>query len=126
MNGPSLLRPTLHTAATLALLATAGAHAAVCIEVTGSHYEAGPADLGVVAVQWSAELANGCGASYDADLTIRFVDENGKVVYLSHDLISVARHGMAVARREFNIPAHDFERVQGVQVEVAAERERPF
>lgn len=107
------------------LLSAAGAHAA-CVEVTGSTYEAAPADLGIVAVQWQAELSNGCSASYDADLTIRFVDEDGKPVYQSHDLIVVTRHGHAVARREFNIPVHDFERVQDVQVEVTAERERPF
>jgi hypothetical protein len=126
MNRRILLHSILRVATALALPAATAAHAAACIEVTASSYEAGPADLGVVAVQWSAELANGCSASYDADLTIRFVDEHGADVYLSHDLISVARHGVAVARREFNIPVHDFERVLDVQVRVGAERERPF
>ncbi len=119
-------RTALFPAMAAMLLSAAAARADSCIAVTDSAYEAAPADLGIVAVQWHAELSNACNASYDADLTIRFIDEHGKTVYQSHDLTSVARHAMAVARREFNIPAHDFERVQGVQVEITAERERPF
>ena len=108
------------------LLAAGAAWADPCISVAKNGYEAAGTDLGVAAVQWQAELANQCNASYDADLEIQFVDGEGKVVYQSRDLISVPRHGSAMAQREFNIPGPDFERIEDVTVKIVAERERPF
>lgn len=124
MRGPGACRAAWVLAA---LLSAAGAATAdPCISISSNGYEAGGTDLGVATVQWRAELTNQCNASYDADLEIRFVDGDSKVVYQSRDLISVPRHGSAAAHREFNIPAPDFERVQDVLVKVVAERERPF
>jgi len=122
------IRIAAHVAA-CALLAATGAAALAdepCVSVTESTYTAGNADLGVATVQWQARLANRCNASYDADLKIRFVDAEDKVIYESSDLLAVPRHGTAVAHREFNIPGPDFERVTDVVVHIVAERERPF
>lgn len=113
------------TALALPLFLIPAAQAA-CISVARSSYEAGGAEMGATAVEWHAELANECAASYDADIEITFVDERGETVYKVSELVLVPRHGSAAARRQVYIPAPDFERVQDLQVKVLAERERPF
>lgn len=97
-----------------------------CISVTRNTYSGSGTDLGVATVQWEAELTNRCSMPYDADLQIRFVDEGGDVIYQSSDLLMVPRQASTVARREFNLPAGDMERVAEVVVDIVAERERPF
>lgn len=97
-----------------------------CISVTRNTYSGSGTDLGVATVQWEAELTNRCNMPYDADLQIRFVDEGGDVIYQSSDLLMVPRQASTVARREFNLPAGDMERVAEVVVDIVAERERPF
>lgn len=97
-----------------------------CISVTRNTYSGSGTDLGVATVQWEAELTNRCTMPYDADLQIRFVDEGGDVIYQSSDLLMVPRQASTVARREFNLPAGDMERVAEVVVDIVAERERPF
>lgn len=97
-----------------------------CISVTRNTYSGSGTDLGVATVQWEAELTNRCTMPYDADLQIRFVDAGGEVIYQSSDLLMVPRQASTVARREFNLPAGDMERVAEVVVDIVAERERPF
>ncbi len=48
------------------------------------------------------------------------------MIYQSSDLLMVPRQASTVARREFNLPAGDMERVAEVVVDIVAERERPF
>lgn len=97
-----------------------------CISVTQNTYSGSGSELGVATVQWQAELTNRCDMPYDADLQIRFVDADGASIYQSSDLLMVPRHGTTMARREFNLPAADMERVAEVVVDIVAERERPF
>ncbi len=97
-----------------------------CLSVTGNSWEKRGSEFGITYVFWEAELSNECAVSYDADLVIRFVDANGKMIYQSLDLVSVPRRASATTSREFNIPDHEFERLADVTVTIKEERERPF
>ncbi len=97
-----------------------------CLSVTSNTWEKKGSEFGITYVHWEAELSNDCAVSYDADLVIRFIDAEGKVIYQSLDLISVPRRASTTTSREFNIPDHEFGRLVDVTVEIKEERERPF
>lgn len=97
-----------------------------CITVTANEWSKEGSEFGLAYVHWEAELSNACEKGYDADLVIHFVDEAGKLLYQSRDLVTVERHASTRTRREFNIPASDFDRLAEVIVIIKEERERPF
>lgn len=97
-----------------------------CLSITSNTWEKKGSEFGITYVLWEAELSNDCAVSYDADLVIRFVDGDGKLIYQSLDLISVPRRASTTTSREFNVPDHEFERLADVTVTIKEERERPF
>lgn len=97
-----------------------------CLSVTETTWAKKGSEFGITHVDWHAELTNVCEASYDADLDIRFVDSDGKVLYQSRDLISVPRLASTTTSREFNIPDAQYDKLVDVLVTIKTERERPF
>lgn len=113
-------------AALLVLGLQAACAAPACVSVTQSGYRPLGTEAGVTTLHWSAELANACDAGYDADLSIELFDDRHEVISQTRELVSIDRHGIASAGRDFIVPASDFARVRSFGVRVVEEREQPF
>jgi hypothetical protein len=108
------------------LLSAVQAASGECLTVVDQGFERLETDLGTTEVRWVAEIENRCDSGFDADLEVRFLDQEGKRRYEVRDLLTVGPHGRERAGRPFYMPAVEARDIETVAVAIVAERERPF
>lgn len=111
----------------LGFLMLAGSQAAAeqCVQVVEKGMDRPDPDDPVPELVWRVVLENRCDDSYDADLTIRFIDEDGQSLYEVRHLEIVSRREQVEVEREAYVPDRYAKATTAIEVDVE-ERERPY
>lgn len=98
---------------------------AACLEMADLSYSQHTTEFGTPEVTWEGQLRNGCNQPFDADMTVRFVDDNGDDVYtVSERATAGIKSRMDVGKR-VSVPIDVADAMAGIEVDIV-ERERPF
>lgn len=97
---------------------------AECLQISERGLEVDESEV-ASSVSWHAVIENECELSYDADLTVTFVDEEGESLYDVQDLVTVGRGEAAEVGKKVYIPSQYIPRIEKVDITIE-ERERPF
>lgn len=106
-----------------AILAANTATGATCLVVRDNNVKKVHASYGITTAAWTGEVHNTCRRPYDAILTVKFEDGEGRVVYKDVQVVIVTGGGSEKARRRIDIPSDRYNKIQNIDVGVD-ERER--
>lgn len=98
--------------------------AADCIAVNDSKLKELRTEYGMTTVEWQARVVNQCDDSYDATITIRFLDEDGEVLHETLEIMILQRNGSQDTTRNVTLPAERYQKIAETKVEIR-ERARP-
>lgn len=109
----------------LILIASVRASSADCLEVSEQPFEVLGEELGVLEIEWQAQIENKCDANFDADMTVQFLDASGEPVYEVLDWATISiRETREISKRVY-IPDRYADSITTINIQVT-ERERPF
>jgi hypothetical protein len=109
------------------LLLAAPGLAAQCLQATAQDFALEDSTVSEVAprLTWHATIVNECDQPFDADLTIDFLDRDGKSLYQVRDLVTVPLRGEVQAGKELHLPSTHADELDSMRIRIE-ERARPF
>jgi hypothetical protein len=118
---PARLIPWL---AACALVAVSGAGRAECLAVTDNSVQEQATRYGITTADWTGTVHNACAEPYDATLTVRFRDTDGRILYKAVQITRVRGGVRREVSRRVNIPDDKYRVIDSIDVAVE-ERQRP-
>lgn len=96
-----------------------------CIDVQSSEIRELDTEFGITTAEWLADIRNHCDEPYDATLTIKMVDEDGKVVHETLEIVIVESRGIKKTDLLMSIPEDRFVLIKEIEIDID-ERVRPL
>lgn len=83
-------------------------------------------EYGLVTLEWQASVSNRCEQPYDGVVRVNFVDTEGTTVHSSMTVVDLLPGSELLLERNERMDQRRFKRVDGLEVVIESERQRPL